>query len=131
MIRANVFESGIPLLLSKDSMKKAKIKLDLENDQPEIFGEIINLDCTSSGHYCIPLCNTSILIKECVFSLDGKDRKEKEKLIIKVHKQFAHLTMKKMWALMIDAGVWDNDCQMITEKVYQTITNGPACSIEF
>ena len=99
-------------------MEKAKIELDLENDQAETFGEIINLDCASSGHYCIPLRNTAILVEECMFSLDGKDRKEKEKLIIKVHKQFAHLTVKKMRALMTDAGVWDNDCQMIIEKVY-------------
>ena len=118
MIRADVVDSDIPLLLSKDSMKKAKIKLDLENDQAEIFGEIINLDCISSGHYCILLCKTSILVEECMFSLDSKDMKEKEKLIIKVHKQFPHPTMKKMTALMIDAGVWDNDCQTIIEKVY-------------
>ena len=82
--------------------------------------EIINLDCTSSRHYCIPLRNTSILIEECMFSLDGKDRKEKEKLIIKVHKQFAHPTMRKIRGLMIDAGVWDTDCQMIIEKVYNS-----------
>ena len=43
--------------------------------------------------------------------------KEKEKLIIKVHKQFVHPTMKKITVLMTDAGVWDNDCQTIIEKV--------------
>ena len=37
VIRADVVDSDIPLLLSKDSMKKAKIKLDLENDQAEFF----------------------------------------------------------------------------------------------
>ena len=26
--------------------------------------------------------------------------------------------MKKVTALIIDAGVWDNDCQTIIEKVY-------------
>ena len=66
-----------------NSMKMVKIKLDLENDQAEIFGEVINLDCTSSGHYCIPLRNRSVLMEECMFNLDSKDRKEKERLIIK------------------------------------------------
>ena len=37
MIRPDVVDSDISLLLSKDSMKKAKIKLDLENDQSRNF----------------------------------------------------------------------------------------------
>ena len=50
-IEADVVESDIPLLLSKDSMKKAKMKLDLENDSASIFGNEVQLQCTSSGHY--------------------------------------------------------------------------------
>ena len=54
-LSADVVDSNIPLLLSKESMKRLKVKLDLENDVAEIFGVSQNLDCTSSGHYLIPL----------------------------------------------------------------------------
>ena len=38
-IQADVVKSDIPLLLSKDSMKTAKVKPDLENDSASIFGQ--------------------------------------------------------------------------------------------
>ena len=41
MIRADVVDSDISLRLSKDSMKKAKIKVDLENDQAVIFEKFL------------------------------------------------------------------------------------------
>ena len=41
----DVVESDMPL--SKDSMKAAKVKLDLENDSAAIFGHEIDLQCTS------------------------------------------------------------------------------------
>ena len=41
-------------------MKKAKIKLDLEQDCVTIFGKNVILHRTSSGHYCVPL------IKDCI-----------------------------------------------------------------
>ena len=55
MMTTDIVDSDIPLLLSKTAMKAAKIKLDLENDQAEIWGKVIDLDCTTSGHYSIPL----------------------------------------------------------------------------
>ena len=41
-------------------MKKAKIKLDLEQDCATIFGKNVVLHHTSSGHYCVQL------IKDCI-----------------------------------------------------------------
>jgi hypothetical protein len=37
IIRTDVVDSDIPLLLSKDVMKRAKVKLDLEHDTAEIL----------------------------------------------------------------------------------------------
>ena len=34
-------------------MKKAKVKLDVENDEASIYGQQVSLDCTSSGHYAV------------------------------------------------------------------------------
>ena len=54
-IETDVVQSDIPLLLSLSSMKKAGLKLDLENDEAEVFNKKIALDYTPSGHYCVPL----------------------------------------------------------------------------
>ena len=54
-IQADVVSCAIPLLLSKGSMKKAKVKINMENDTAVIFGKTLKLSCTSSGHYRVPL----------------------------------------------------------------------------
>ena len=54
-ITTDVVESSVPLLLSMKAMRKAKVKLDLENDMVEIFGKRVHLNYTSSGQCCIPI----------------------------------------------------------------------------
>ena len=52
-IITDVIKKDIPLLLSKASLKKAGACLDLKNDDKAvIFGQEIQLQLTSSGHYC-------------------------------------------------------------------------------
>ena len=65
-IVTDVVESDIPLLLSKDSMKAAKVKLNLENDSATIFGHDVDLQCTSSGHYCVPLQQHDLPVESCL-----------------------------------------------------------------
>ena len=57
-IKTDVVESDIPLLLSRGAMKKAAVKMDLENDTAIIMGNTVALNLTSSGHYCIQLIRT-------------------------------------------------------------------------
>ena len=54
-ITTDVVNSDLPLLLEKLSIKKARVILDLENDKASIFGNDVDLHCTSAGHYCIPI----------------------------------------------------------------------------
>ena len=54
-IVTDVVECSIPLLLSKTSMKKAEMKLDFKNDIVYIKNKPVKLNCTSSGHYALPL----------------------------------------------------------------------------
>ena len=54
-IRTDVVDSDIPLLLSKSATKKAKVKMDLENDTAEIYGTPVLLNHTTSGHYSVPI----------------------------------------------------------------------------
>ncbi|KAK3875455.1 hypothetical protein Pcinc_019667 [Petrolisthes cinctipes] len=45
-----VVDCNIPLLLSKRSMKKAKMVMNFETDQVKICGNIIDMKSSSSGH---------------------------------------------------------------------------------
>ena len=67
-IKTDVGDSDIPLLLSKDAMKQAQIKLDLISDTVEICRTTIMLNSTTSRHYCLPLKETIIDIDECYFN---------------------------------------------------------------
>ena len=61
-ILTDVVDCEIPLLLSKDSMTKADSKLDFVNDVIVMSGQQIQLQHTSSGHYCIPITSKQIPI---------------------------------------------------------------------
>ena len=54
-IETDVIDLNIPLLLSKNGMKKAGTKLDFGDDQVRMLGEDVPLKITSSGHYAIKL----------------------------------------------------------------------------
>lgn len=54
-IVTDVVSCNIPLLLSKRSMKKAKMLLNFDTDQVKVCGDIIDLNSSSSGHYLLPI----------------------------------------------------------------------------
>ena len=54
-IITDVVNSDIPLLLSKDAMKRAGTCLNFEDDRVTMLKKKIPLSCTSSGHYYIPI----------------------------------------------------------------------------
>ena len=119
IISTDVVDSGIPLLLSKNTMKKMKVKMDMENDTAEIFGKTVFLNHTSSGHYCIPI-DKAVEMNEasvCVV-LEDLDHKERYTTILKLHRQFAHPPQKKLIALMKDAGVWKEEFQEDVDKIH-------------
>ena len=45
----------IPLLLSKNSVKKSNVKIDFANDKVNILGKEVDLQFLSSGYYAISL----------------------------------------------------------------------------
>ena len=115
-IRTDVVNADIPLLLSKEAMKKAEVKLDLVSDTAEIFGKEISLDSTTSGHYCIPLQDMSSSLEECM--ANQVEAQDVPKLMNKIHKQFGHPTLLKMKALLKDAQMWEEEYQVVLDKLY-------------
>ena len=57
ILGVDIVDAKIPLLLSKKTLKKMGLKLNMTDDTAEIFGKIVTLNETSSGHYCINLEN--------------------------------------------------------------------------
>ena len=118
-IKTDVVGSDIPLLLSRTAMKRAGVKMDLENDSATIFGKDIALNLTTSGYYCIPIDRTENIAIEEVFSvkLEEMGRQDKVKTLLKLHRQFAHPRPRKLKSLLQDADIWRDDYQDLLEEI--------------
>ena len=123
-IITDVVNSDIPLLLSKDAMKRAGTCLNFEDDTVTMLKKKISLNCTSSGHYYIPMTKplpdkrkfTHIpFIKE----ISSKNMVGKIKIATKLHRQFSHSRSKKLCELVKNAGVTDPEFI----KMLQTLPN--------
>ena len=110
IINTDVVDSDIPLLLSRDSMKKANMSLNFENDTISAFGENIPLFTTESGHYAIPITKSAQIVNQVerestpsiILSL-ANDKSDRE-IAIKLHRQFAHPSENKLLSLINNAG---------------------------
>ena len=49
----------------------------------------------------------------------SQDIKEKDNMVIKLHKQFAHPSAKCLKTLLEDARVYDSDCQKVLDKLQE------------
>ena len=105
-IQVEIIDSDIPLLLSKDAMKKMGMVLHMDKDYVEIYGKKVMLDTMSAGHYVLPLLMKNegnkvsadqVYKLEETFVTDFSSATEKEKhdALDKLHKQFGH----KSWCL--------------------------------
>jgi len=119
-IETDVIDSDIPLLLSKTAMKRANMKLDLSNDEAEIYGQSVTLQSTSAGHYCVPLKNVSLPIESCCTV--ANTNVDLVKIITKLHKQFAHPSAKRLKSLLRDAQVLNNEANKIVDDVTSKCT---------
>ena len=51
----DIVEQAIPLLISKGAMKQMGMALDFQRDVAVVSGQEINIVCTETGHYCMPV----------------------------------------------------------------------------
>ncbi|XP_053390667.1 uncharacterized protein LOC128553511 [Mercenaria mercenaria] len=118
-IKTDVVESDIPLLLSRTAMKKAAIKMDLENGTATIMGQEVALNLTTSGHYCIPIDKTVEVSVEkvCAVKLENLNAQERYKTLLKLHRQFAHPAKKRLVTFLKDAGIWEDDYEEDLEQI--------------
>ena len=130
-IVTDVVDADIPLLLSKDSMKRARICLNFENDSIMMFKKKIPLRCTSSWHHHIPITKSlpdkskfkhTFFIKEI-----SKNKWEKIKIVTKLHRQFSHPRSKKLCDLVKNAGI--REIEFI--KILQVLPNSCKVCIRY
>ena len=120
-ITTDVVKYDIPLLLSKEAMKKANTKIDFKQDKVIIFGREINIKFTSIGHYCIKLHNyfseenyvKSNIVLFCK-SITKSSSLEKQKIALKLHRQFSHPNSSRLINLL-------NDCEIVDEELISFI----------
>ena len=62
MIKTDVIDSDLPLLLSKEAMKKGDVKIGFAIDKVSFLNQNVDIVFTSSGHYAIPLSRTEQLL---------------------------------------------------------------------
>ena len=128
-ISADIVEADIPLLLSKSSMKKAKTLMDFKNDTICLLGKKMRLNTTTSGHYYVPItkpmpteqkeCEILFVQEIWVFfikEISKMDRKEKMKIVKKLHGQFSHCSGRKLSILAKNSGIVDQEFLKICEE---------------
>ena len=119
-VRTDVVATDIPLLLSKEAIKRAKVKLNLVDDTAEILGTQINLHFASYGHYCVSLHKVNEVEVEEIYavSIGTLDTKEQHQTLLKLRRQFAHPLRKKYIGLLKDAEVWSQSLNKVVDTIY-------------
>ena len=99
-----IVENDLPLLLSKDSMEKAKILLDFNTGRARVFDDWIQLQCSSSGHFMVPLTVLTAYHEDQIvlhlqnfnsLSADALDKKA-----LKLHRTLGHCSKEKLIKLV-------------------------------
>ena len=123
-LATKVIKNEIPVLFSKDYVKKANTYIDFANDKT-IFEEV-SVKFSSSGHYCITIgkvtdSNGKIVVLEntIYFSSNSSEMNilEKRKIAPKLHCQFSHPTAMKLVELLKDASIKNDELFRIMQKL--------------
>ena len=112
-ITIDVVPALIPLLLSKDSLKRGKAEINFVKNTMTILNEQLVLHKTKSGHLLVSLCRPidfkepyaqRILLNS---AFQGNSDEEIRKKALKLHRQFAHPPPSRLKNLLQDSGVKD------------------------
>ena len=117
--RSHVVSSDIPLLWSRPSMAKAGTVLDLPQDKAKILGEWIDLNRTSVGHFSIDILPKDDKTAEQSLLALPEDADEKEKILVKLHRQFGHPREEVMLGLLKKVKCEDKETKKVVTKIHE------------
>ena len=116
LISTDIVDRDIPLLLSRESMKRANMAIDFKTDVAEVFDSKVRLNVTKSGHYTLPLTKPAQLLTalgckaDVNVTLHVASEMKVEDQAKKIHKQFAHAPLDRLLNLVKTAGEpWASD----------------------
>ena len=75
----------------------------MEKSTANTFDKVIDLGTTPSGHYFIPIRDCNIPTENVHFAIEDKSYEDKKKIVQKLHRQFAHASVRNLKALMKNA----------------------------
>ena len=112
-LETEVVPCDVPLLLSKETMKKAGAKMNFVNDKIELFGTEVPMICTTSGHYAIPVVtsNPSNLV------LYTDSDKDNQAIAKKLHAQFCHPSAKRLLKLVEQSGKLTDELKLSIQQI--------------
>ena len=99
-------------------MKSAGIVLNLVEDSATIFGEVVSLNHTSSGHYCVSISKEINADEVYAVKLSELDDSQRYKTLLKLHRQFSHPSKVKLVSLLKDANIWKDEYDPLLSKIY-------------
>ena len=113
-----VIDSHIPLLLSSDTLKKVDAILDLGNEHTSLYGQWSPCDRTSSGLFVIDLGKSEVPlpIHDVLVALDEDAN---VKYLLKLHRQFGHLSEPRFRQLLVSAGRWKDKYVPAIKNLYE------------
>lgn len=117
MLETEVVPSDVPLLLSKETMKRGKAKINFVDDKIELFGQKLDMTCTSSGHYAIPIAKSNPSSIVLLADLETKDQNGVANAAKKLHTQFCHPSAKRLIKYVESSGQEDADLKQAIQVV--------------
>ena len=105
-VEVDVVPNNIPLLFSRQSMKKGDVIINTKENRATVLGEEVELIETSSGHLCLPLTDKLLdgdtwdHIVLNATSITQCTREQKKQKAMKLHKQFSHPSKERLLQLV-------------------------------
>ena len=121
-IDTDIINADIPLLFSRDSLKKAGMSVNFAADTVTFHGRELPLTVTNSGHYIIPITSATQAVHAqkspsvTVTLATQSVNLTKQAMAAKIHRQSAHAPSERIVKLLKHAGhPWDNDTNLHNE----------------
>ena len=118
----DIVTNEVPLLLSRESRKRANMHLNFQDDTVSAVGQAITLIVTKSGHYAVPLTLPCQILSSITnnsnvdVTLSLENSLTKNGMACKLHRQIAHASHEKLLKLLKSAGKpWSHDKELHDE----------------
>jgi len=89
-----------------------------------MFKQLVKLELTSSGHYCVNLRNESTPDgsdiqneDDILIATESMTKQEKLKILLKLYKQFGHASVDRLKKLLTCSGNTDEECTTILKDI--------------